>query len=283
MSAIGPYAIFMGMLIGLGQMSASSELVVYRTIGVSKLTLVCIVGGVGTVMLLALLIVCEIVAGLKFQQEYFEPKKQVSSWRLVDRELTWIDNSDQGGIWLKLALNESGQVQTVTRAQVSPMANGESGLSLTSVKQADISGDITHTELPDRSVPLTNANLAPLSLSAREAAALSYGVLLTLYFEGNLSQKGEITLASEIHRRWTQPITTFALAIIALTTVLGSARFSSLGARVGFGLLVGIGFFNFQELLIPLSVVFDVNPLIPVLSPVLLLSVVSTLLLRRID
>ncbi|MEE8079392.1 MAG: LptF/LptG family permease, partial [Pseudomonadales bacterium] len=59
------------------------------------------------------------------------------------------------------------------------------------------------------------------------------------------------------------------LALIALGFVLGPLREVSMGVRISVGILVGLTFKYLQDLLAPMSIVYDMPPALAVLAPIL--------------
>jgi lipopolysaccharide export system permease protein len=66
-----------------------------------------------------------------------------------------------------------------------------------------------------------------------------------------------------------QPFAVLGLALIALGFVLGPLREVSMGVRISVGILVGLTFKYLQDLLAPMSIVYDMPPALAVLAPIL--------------
>jgi lipopolysaccharide export system permease protein len=78
-----------------------------------------------------------------------------------------------------------------------------------------------------------------------------------------------------------QPIATASLVLIAISFVFGPLRSVTMGQRIFIGVVFGIGFLLLQKLLGPSSLVFGFAPLIAVMIPIVLCSVLAVYLLNR--
>ena len=66
-----------------------------------------------------------------------------------------------------------------------------------------------------------------------------------------------------------------------ISFVFGPLRESTMGFRIFIGVVIGVSFRILQDMLGPLSIVFEFPPLMAVLSPVLFCVVVGLYLLKR--
>ena len=82
-------------------------------------------------------------------------------------------------------------------------------------------------------------------------------------------------------RKVLQPLIILGLVLIGISFVFGPLRDSTMGFRIFIGVVVGVSFRILQDMLGPLSIVFEFPPLMAVLAPVLFCVVVGLYLLRR--
>jgi lipopolysaccharide export system permease protein len=78
-----------------------------------------------------------------------------------------------------------------------------------------------------------------------------------------------------------QPVTTFALVLLAISFIFGPLRQATMGLRVFTAICFGLAFTIVQNLLHTMSLVYQFQPLIAVLLPLLFCAVLGGLLLRR--
>jgi lipopolysaccharide export system permease protein len=82
-------------------------------------------------------------------------------------------------------------------------------------------------------------------------------------------------------RKVLQPLIIVGLVLLGISFVFGPLRDSTMGFRIFIGVVFGISFRIFQDMLGPLSVVFQFPPLLAVLVPILFCVLVGLFLLRR--
>ena len=78
-----------------------------------------------------------------------------------------------------------------------------------------------------------------------------------------------------------QPLTTAALVIVAVSFIFGPLRSATMGSKVFTAICFGIVFYLVQNLLSTVSLVYQLNPLLAVLSPILFCLLLGAVLLRR--
>ena len=82
-------------------------------------------------------------------------------------------------------------------------------------------------------------------------------------------------------RKLLQPLAIIALVFVAIGFIFGPLREATMGMRVVSGLVVGIAFKFFQDLLSPASMVYGFEPILAILIPILVCFGVGYVLLRR--
>ncbi|MDT8397748.1 MAG: LPS export ABC transporter permease LptG [Pseudomonadales bacterium] len=82
-------------------------------------------------------------------------------------------------------------------------------------------------------------------------------------------------------KKMLQPLTTAVLVLVAIAFVFGPLREATMGSRVFVAICFGLLFIILQRLLNTLSLVFQLDPLLAVLLPILLTAVAGSWLLRR--
>jgi lipopolysaccharide export system permease protein len=99
------------------------------------------------------------------------------------------------------------------------------------------------------------------------------------YFEGQGQDAGQYFLA--FWKKLFQPLTTAALVLVAISFIFGPLRSSTMGSRLFTAICFGLAFMLLQRLLNTVSLVYQADPLVAVLIPVLLCSGFGVWLLRR--
>lgn len=78
-----------------------------------------------------------------------------------------------------------------------------------------------------------------------------------------------------------QPLTTAVLVLLAISFIFGPLREATMGSRVFTAICFGLGFTIVQRLLHSVSLVYQFEPLVAVLLPILLCALLGLALLRR--
>jgi lipopolysaccharide export system permease protein len=84
---------------------------------------------------------------------------------------------------------------------------------------------------------------------------------------------------------WTKVVLPFATCVMvfaALPFVFGSLRAVGVGQRMLMGVLVGIGFYLFNQTINYVGLVYDFNPLLSALLPTLVLLAAAVYMMRRV-
>ena len=84
-----------------------------------------------------------------------------------------------------------------------------------------------------------------------------------------------------IQNRILSPAMYAAMALLALSLSLGAVRKTGMGPRLAVGLFIGLSFKYLQDFLIPMTLVFNLPPLIVAIVPVLICALVAFYLINR--
>jgi lipopolysaccharide export system permease protein len=291
---LAPSIILLGGLISLGAMAAGSELVVMRASGITAMRIV------RSVMQTGLILAIFVALG----GEYFVPVasskgKSIRAHALDQRLLA----SGQHGFWARdnmryvharrvmpekklgdvsvYEIDKDRQLVRITRASRAEYSNGQ--WNLFDVVHSHLSEDTVSSETISREVwpelirPRLFAvlRLAPEDMSAQDLYA--YG----RYLEKNGLDAVEYQLAFWI--KLFTPLTCLAMLLIAMPMVFNATpRSGGTGQRVIAGLLLGIIFFVLNRAANHLGVVYNVPPFISAIVPLLVITSIAILLLRKV-
>lgn len=290
-----PLAALTGCLIGLGQLAATSELVIMRAAGVSVLR-------IGWAVMRPVLLLIFLAALLG---EYVTPwtDQMAASHKAIakgDRQ----QDLGQTGLWSRegdefLHFNvvmPNGKMLGVSRYQYD---QHQQLVSASFAQQASFQGSywleeqgvITHFD-PATGVPTGTDQFLTRRWDTRLSPDLvnvlvmppSTLAIQTLYqYASYLDEHGQ---KSEPYwlafwGKSLQPLATAGLVLIAISFIFGPLREVTMGYRVFTGVIVAIVFRMSQDLLGPSSLVFGFPPLVAVLIPILVCFAVGFWLLSR--
>lgn len=277
-----PYAMLIGSLIGLGQLSKNSELIVLRAAGIST-------HRIAVTTLSASLI---FAGGSTLIGELVAPEAELNARLIREGAMEFDISPGADGIWSKdeetfahFSVINKDLLKDITvyyrqENRIVKMLWADSA----SYQQSSSSGEqwmlfkVYITKFAADSVASTqhdslawNVNFDPISLATELLVGpgrMSLGTLKSL-----ITSKDAAGLDTRTYQigYWTkifQPLSSLALVLISIGFVFGSARETTIGRRIVTGLIVSILFKMMQDLITPASLVFGFPPLLAVLIPI---------------
>jgi lipopolysaccharide export system permease protein len=293
-----PTAAVVGALLGVGGLAASSELVAYRTAGMSRLR----IGGAVVMSSLVLLV------PLVLMGEWIVPVgERLGQVVRVGAQSSGVTIGNDASLWVR----DGDTIINAKRPLVSNVSSGDL------VKLADIDvfefvdDELRHTSHADygehdgenwlmtsvrrsrfqdgRVVIESNANevwpslLDPSRLQAAVARPkyLALGELFpyVAYLNENGLNAGPYQAA--IWWRLTYPLGVVVVVLAGMPFVFGSQRSGGLGQRLFIGMLLGVMFYMANRMAGSMGEVYDLNPAITALTPSTLLFIATVWALRR--
>ena len=287
-----PMAALLGALIALGNLASRSELVVMQSAGFSRLKIGLAVMKTALPLVILTMIIGE--WGIPQTEQYARDMraKAVSGGSLM---------SVKNGVWAKdgndfiyvqrvnddaslknvyiYHFNEQRKLQSVSHANSAAYADG--GWALKQLNVSEIGMDKIETKnfltqqwkttlTPDK---LGIVSLRPTSLSI---SGLS-DYIAFLKQTGQDSKKFELTY----WRKLFQPISVGVMMMLALSFIFGPLRSVTAGARIVTGICFGFFFYVVNEIFGPLTLVYNVTPLIGALLPSIMFLLITWWLLSR--
>ncbi len=276
-----PYVVFLGALIGLGNLASNSEIVIMRTSGVSVLRLF------GSVCIPGLLVIAVGMGVGEFVAPPLEEEAEAYKTR-VRYDTDTIQLS--GGYWYREsdlymnveAVSESGNLVNVRqfwrdgdRFRVVQAASAhyvaeEGGYWLLE--------DVRETLIEDgRAVTgeyaskRWNGRVSPEMLSVRVLVEPPKLGILALYQQIRyMAREGLNSMPYQV-AFWSKtflPLGILGLCLLALAFVLGPMREVGMGVRLSIGVIAGIVFKYLQDLFAPMAQVYELHPAVAVLIPI---------------
>ena len=288
-----PYAAMIGSLIGLGVLASNNELIVMRAAGVSIARIIWAVMKPTLVVLVAGMLIAEYVAPWTESRAQGDRAVAMGSgqavgsshgyWLRQGSEFVHINSVQPDGRLLgvtRYLFDDKGKLERSSFARQAIYVKGKWQVQ-----------DIRSTQLSDQRSTVQNQDSEPwnlaldarlLSSAMREPESLSianlWGYSRYLKAQGLNSNLYRLTFWNKL----LQPLVTLALVLMAISFIFGPLRSVTLGQRIFIGVLVGFIFRIFQQLLGPTSQVLGFPPLLAVLIPILVCTLLGVLLLRRV-
>ena len=286
-----PVSALVGCLAGLGSMAASSELVVMRAAGISLWRMV------WSVIKPALLLI--LIGGVL--GEYVAPTtEQIAETRHAIARSS--DGTYTGsGVWHREgndymyfnAVEPNGVLYGVSIYRFDDDLNlQESTFASRAIFQSDhwVLENVRTSRLEDDQFVVEEHIIQPwetdltttiLKVSVVDPDALSITGLLTYtrYLDQQDLDVGEYALA--FWKKALQPLSIISLVLMGISFVFGPLRSVSMGYRIFSGVITGVIFMIFQNLMGPSSLVFGFPPFFAVMFPIALCFLLGGIFLRK--
>lgn len=287
-----PMAALLGALIALGNLASRSELIVMQSAGFSRLK----IGLAVMKTALPLVIVTMIIGewGIPQTEQYARDMraKAISGGSLM---------SSKNGVWAKdgndfiyvQRVNENAslknvyiyhfddgrKLQSVSHASGADYKNGTWTLKQFNVSKISADKIETNNYLTQKwKTSLTPDKLGIVSLRPTSLSISGLSEYITFLKQtGQDSKKFELTY----WRKLFQPISVGVMMMLALSFIFGPLRSVTAGARIVTGICFGFFFYVVNEIFGPLTLVYNVTPLIGALLPSLMFLLITWWLLSR--
>jgi len=279
-----PISVLLGGLLGLGMMANHKELVVIRSAGMSKSRIV-----------RPMLIVAITLVGLVFVLQFLViPNAEKLAVKVKSKSLqqTEVDSRGKLKFWTRsnnyfIRVSEIRFDRSLSDIEIYEIDPARRLTQVFQVRHADIVGpndwlltDVLQTQLGE-SVARTVRRptmLWPDLLSSKQAGSLILPIQalspINLYRYINYLEENKINTRQYQTIFWQQmsiPLYLVAMAMLSLPFLLGSARHISISQRITVGAVIGIGFYLIQQISGNLANLLELNPLLTMLTPSLLL------------
>ncbi|MFC0141232.1 LPS export ABC transporter permease LptG [Erwinia mallotivora] len=276
-----PMAALLGALLGLGMLAQRSELVVMQASGFTRMQIAASVMKTAIPLVLLTMAIGEFVApqGEQMARSY-RAQQLVGGALLSTQNGLWAkdgdnfifierlkDNNELGGVSI-YSFNQQRRLQSVRYAATAKY-NADKKLwdlaevdesVLTDPKQVTgnqtLSGEWKTTLTPDK---LGVVSLDPDSLSISGL----YNYSKYLKQSGQVSGRYQLNMWSKIF----QPLSVAVMMLMALSFIFGPLRSVSMGMRVITGISFGFLFYVLDQIFGPLSLVYNIPPVLGALLP----------------
>lgn len=285
-----PFALFIGTLVGIGNLANANELTVLRVSGISVYRLLAST----TVSVLVLLTVCWFISEYFLSEDHGNPTSDdllvgtysENEWFREGSLFTFVKRvSSQGelsGI-TQFRVGSSNSLDRVKTAVSGTYDEESSSWLLRDVRKVSINGDdistVTEKEGSWQSVQTPRSLLLRRDAKPKELGLTAIWSQLKI---ASVSGTSTNALRNEFWTRVFRIFTTVSLTTLAFAFVLGSTREMGMGTRIALGMMVGLCFHLIQDFFAPISLVFPVHPVITMSVPVTLLFGIALILLRRV-
>ncbi|TDF39310.1 lipopolysaccharide ABC transporter permease LptG [Alteromonadaceae bacterium M269] len=287
-----PMATLIGGLVGMGILASNSELVVMQSAGQSRWNIILSAMKSAILMVIFVMALGEWVTPVAESRAKEIRTQAISGGRLYSSgKLDWAKDG-QNFVSIGEVISSS-QLLDITiyefddSLQLRKITTADSGRFVQDKWQLS---NVNNTYLSDEQVLVQNSDnenwlssLTPDKLSVvtvkPEALSIQGLAEYILYLENSRQDPSRYRLA--LWRKILQPVSVTVMLLMALSFIFGPLRSVTMGARVIMGVLTGFGFFIANEVFGPLSLVYNLPPVVGALLPSVLFAAISTYLLRK--
>jgi len=289
-----PLSSLIGCLVGLGMLATNSEVIVMRASGVSLLRIVYLVLKPVMVFILIAAVIGEYFSPYLDQlaesrREYLRKGESALDstsgfWAREGSEFMHFNAAFPGGVLFGVTRYRFDDQQRLQEASFSSRA------TFNQSENFWVEENVSSTLFLDRQTDTRKlvtrrwqTGLTPevLSLNILPPDGLSIQALYSYidFLEQRNSDTASYKLA--FWQKVLQPLAIFGLVLVGIAFVFGPLRQATVGFRVFIGVLFGISFRLIQDILGPLSIVFELSPLLAILLPIVFCYCIGLHLLRR--
>lgn len=288
-----PVASLLGALIGLGSLASNSELIVMRAAGFSIGQIITAVLKSAMVLIVLVSVLGEtVIPDLTAYSNSLKMLQKSGSNAIQTNQGMWIRNGENfiniGKVTpdkqlldvIQYAFNAQHMLYLVRAIDVARFEHDH--WNLTGVKESWISGEKVVTK--DKVSSQWNINLNPELLGVAQTQADEMNILELKQMvdarKQNKQDASDYRLA--LWQRLIQPFTTCVMMFLAIPFIFGPLREASMGSRLVSGAMVGFGFHMVNKFFGPVSLVFQLSPIVGACGPTLLFLLIAFLMMRRV-
>lgn len=283
----------LGVLIGLGLLSSSSELLIMRASGLSLVDILRVVFIAGCLISVVALLIGEVLSpALSYHAKSFKQQAMTGDQAVETESGVWMHVGDDflniaqvvaRDHWLGVTrYHFDSQSQLLFVAWAKRVEYAHHGWHAYTVSSTQLFADHTLAQQVAHEIwPLT---LAPSALAYRfdDAQDMSLPKLRQFIYYRAQAHLPCNRYLLDFWRRLLQPLAMLVMMLLAIPFVFVSARSGVIGLRVLLGIMVSLAFYLTSQLLGQSSMVFFLPPWLGALLPIVLFFLLSLALLRRV-
>ncbi|MGV4274961.1 LPS export ABC transporter permease LptG [Citrobacter farmeri] len=289
---LGPFIALLGGIVGLGQLSKSSELTAIRITGYSIFRIAIVTLCAGLMLTVALGVIDEWVAS-PLQQQALQIKTHYTRhdtagnilWARRGNEFVTVKSLDEQRQPVGIELfyyREDRSLQRYIYAQTATIS--DTGIwQLEGVNQKEWVNGKETTETKENLA--WSSLFADMSLQELTLPSSSFSVKQLIHYISYLKSTGqpslEFTLA--LWQKLGHPLLILAMILLAIPFTFSVPRAPGLGSRLAVGVVVGLLTYVCDQIIVNLGLLYSLNMQMTTLAPPALLMTVALILVFRFD
>jgi lipopolysaccharide export system permease protein len=289
-----PAAALIGTLMSLGNLAVHHELVVMRAAGISKLRVLSTVALAGFVLMVVMTLLGESLAPtLGAYAREMRAQAMLEDGALADSQSTWFKEGDvifnlrrnaavpgfSGGIYF-FEINDRKSLRNIARADSADVDSDELWV-LSNYGETSFWDERVDALKQTESIREYDLRSDLLGLSVVRHDLLDMPALQSYiaYLEENGLSANSYLIA--YWSRIASVVAVLFMTLLAVPFVFGSMRSSASGARLVIGLVIGLGFYAFDQMFQNSGEVFEIDPLFVAWAPTAALGIATGIAVLR--
>ena len=305
------YAVFIGLLLALGNLSEGGELTAMRAAGVSpKRLIIGLIPTLATCLLLSFLL-SEFLS--PSGERIGEQRKRGAMLQLETDRASWQDQDPQTitpstGVWLRrvvvegseyahiASIDNEGRLRQIYLYEVDDAqrlvttrqaSTGYFDLQLNHwvlerVSSTELLGSSSRSSASDTWIWANPVNPQQIATQAfSDPRKMTMRQIWVYLSRSELHRIASVPFEISFWQKAMAPLTYISMALMALAVVIGPLRHTSIGQRLTMGLFIGLGFKYLQDLFAPMATVFHLPSILAVAIPALIYLAVAQRLIQR--
>jgi lipopolysaccharide export system permease protein len=288
--------ILLGCILGMGHLATTSQLMVMQASGSSILKLTTVTVKTALFFIIIFIIIGESIAPIiNIEAEKNRSQALGISYVSQDKKGFWIKDGDNfinvkknfdGRIFNDITIievNSSNKIKTVVAAQNANfnekvmMMEGTKIFSMDSLNAVDTI-NIKERNSYDKNVSFDQGLIDSLKKNPEELT--TYTILQQIQFLSDNKLRSGI-FQVELYYRLIKPFTLVAMILIAMLFIFGSARDTSLGRKIFFGVVISLSFEMISRVGGALSLSFNFNPIMSAILPTMIVMLIGIILIFK--
>jgi len=288
--------ILLGCVLGMGYLATTNQLIVLRVSGNSIIKLSVLTIKAALFFVFVIIVLGEIFAPLASEEaEKGRAKALGQNIASQSQEGFWIRD---GGNYINVKNNIDGSFFTyVTIYQVSPsnkidtIITSESAnfdgtslamenVNIISIDEINNSAEITSKKRNNYNKTVSFDQDLIDSLKREPKELTTWNIYKKIQFLSKNKQTSS-NFEVELYKRIFKPVTLIAMILLAMLFIFGSNRDVSLGRKIFLGVVLGLSFELISRISGALSLSFNFSPLLSVLLPTVIITLLAIILLSR--
>ena len=288
-----PISGLLGCVLGMGLLASHSELIAMRAAGLSLFDIAVAITKAALILVVVMFLIGEGLAPMAQKSAMHKKTTAMSGGQtLVTLKGVWVrsqnsfvhiakiagDRQLQGITRYEFAANK--KLKTISYAQNGSYQNGAWVFS--NIVQTMFHGDkVTSAQLDQQSWPLT------LSRKLIETVHIHPDQESLLKLRSYIKHRQQYGLTATEHefifwQRILAPLAALIMILLAMPFVFGPLRSSSMGLRMLTGISLGFVFYIVNQFVGPMSMVYQIPPILAAVLPILLFALIGGVLLTRV-